>query len=433
MKNGKTKNSPQHAISKAPEITQFVLVTPSYNLGNLIEETIYSVAGQAGHFKIRYHVQDGGSTDETLEILKKWKRLLASPSFPKFCDEIIFSYAVGTDSGMYDAINRGFSSALKGQGPCIMSWINADDVFYPGALSAVASFFSQEPAAELCGGRIALTGEDGFLSETYAPQGKDRSEIAHGAYDGRNNGFIQQEGTFWRSELWEKVEGLNPTLRLAGDFDLWRRFSQHAEYHTLDTITAIHRTRAGQLSSDMKRYYVEVDRIMATLQESDEKPPAEGTFFKYQLGQENWKRHTSPARTWRPIRGMGAFEGPYLELGITSGRWMVEKTAEVLVWSDSAGDSVLSLQFRNPRSLAKIALNGQSLKIDTAPIFMKLNLKLPFKAKRGWNPLKLQIGSVTDEEGKRRKLGMFIDDITLKKKKWSDRVLPALRKRKFWF
>ena len=409
-------------------MVQFVLVTPSYNLGSLIEQTMYSVIGQAGNFKIRYHVQDGGSSDGTLEILKKWERLLASPSFPKFCDELSFSYSSGPDSGMYDAINRGFATAMKGLGPCVMSWINADDFLYPSALNAVSSFFAQEPNAQLVGGRLALTGEEGFLAETYAPQGKDQAEIADGNYDGRTNGFIQQEGTFWRSELWERVGGLNSTLRLAGDFDLWRRFAQLTEFHTLDTMTAIHRTRAGQLSSNMKAYYAEVDKIMSEMQGTPAKSPTESSFFKYQVSQCNWKRHSSPPKTWKPVLGMGAFEGPYPELGIESGRWMVEKAAEVIVWCDDTNDCLLSIQFRNPQLLSKITVDGLSWKVNSGPINRKVFLQVPYRAKLGWNPLKLEIKSLADEEGKRRKLGIFVDDISLTPKRLSDRLLPAFRR-----
>ena len=89
----------------------FVLVTPSYNLSKFIEQTIYSVMGQVGDISIRYHIQDGGSSDGTADILAKWKRLASSPDFPKFCREILFTYSIEPDSGMYDAINRGFKLA----------------------------------------------------------------------------------------------------------------------------------------------------------------------------------------------------------------------------------------------------------------------------------------------------------------------------------
>lgn len=176
---------------------QFVLVTPSYNLAEFIEQTIYSIYTQQGDFSIRYHVQDGGSTDGTKDILERWERIASEGTIPRLCRDISFSYSIEPDTGMYDAINTAFRLSRNGDNPCIMSWINADDLLFPGALSAVYSFFKQNPSAKLVGGRATLLSPEGFVFDVRALTGHRRKELARGDYDGRTDHFVMQEGTFW--------------------------------------------------------------------------------------------------------------------------------------------------------------------------------------------------------------------------------------------
>jgi glycosyltransferase involved in cell wall biosynthesis len=418
----------------------FVLVTPSYNLSKFIEQTIYSVMGQVGDISIRYHIQDGGSSDGTADILAKWKRLASSPDFPKFCREILFTYSIEPDSGMYDAINRGFKRARDSEDPCIMSWINADDLLLPGALSAVSSFFEQNPAAQLVGGRTALMSNEGFLDEIGMPTGRLREDLADGLFDGRQKHFVQQEGTFWRSELWEKVGALDSTLRYAGDFDLWRRFGRHTDYHTLDSITGTHRRREGQLSSDITPYHAEVDSLVKNQQSKNSVPPGKVGFFKYNLLTKKWRfvrgridvsrpsaadtRQPSAADSrqpsgadsghmWRGINGLDLLEGPFPDFAIESGRWIVNPTAEIAVRSEMSGVCRLAIDFRNPFATQKIKVAGCSLTIEQAAITRKLNINIPFNAMNGWNRFVIQTESFTREFDGDRQLGIFVEDVRI--------------------
>ena len=266
----------------------FVIVTPSFNLDSFIEQTIVSVATQAGDFTIAYHIQDGGSTDGTHAILAKWKEWLREGKFPVFCKGITFEYAVEKDKGMYHAINLGFGNVRGDQRPCIMAWINADDLLPPGSLAAVASFFQFEPDAEFVGGRTTLMSDVGFLAGIYGAEARLRSNIVAGIYHNEKHGFIQQEGIFWKSELWEKVGGLNDSLRLAGDFDLWRRMAAHAEYYCIDSLTGIHRRRAGQLSSNMEAYTEEVLELLKNEVQTAIPTQKYQTHFAYEMKENSW-------------------------------------------------------------------------------------------------------------------------------------------------
>jgi len=392
---------------------RFVLVTPSYNLSDFIEQTIYSVITQQGDFSIRYHIQDGGSTDGTKDILEKWKRVASEDAFPKFCREISFSYSIEPDAGMYDAVNRAFCIARDGDDPCAMSWINADDLLFPGALSAVASFFKQNPSAQLVGGRATVLSGEGFISGIRALTGHRRNDLAHGDDDGRTNAFLQQEGTFWRSELWDKVGGLNSALRYAGDFDLWRRFAKYTEYYQLDTLTGGHRKRRGQLSEDLEEYFSEVDSLKSA-HESEEivDDGVDGT-FRFDLASGKWIFRELQTQTWRAVKGMSVLEGPHLEHGIESGRWVVDNNAVLEVWSKHSGESRLKIGFRNPNSTNRVRIAGISTSLRQDEIHNKLMMNLPFKAIKGWNPIEIHFERTTSVLNDSRRMAIFIENAEL--------------------
>jgi hypothetical protein len=92
-----------------------------------------------------------------------------------------------------------------------------------------------------------------------------RKAIEAGIFDGRFAGhrFIQQEDTFWRSTLWKKAGGLNANFRLAGDFDLWRRFAKLSELMVADTILGCFRVRQGQLTANMALYQAKIDASLS--------------------------------------------------------------------------------------------------------------------------------------------------------------------------
>ena len=240
---------------------KFCIVTPCLDAARYIDETIFSVLSQAGPFRIRYHVQDGGSTDGTLEKLARWRGLLEA-GLPPCCDGIEFTFASEKDDGLYDAVNRGFAACGEGD---VLSWINADDRYQPATFVAVAEILHKfHNVRWVTGGTSVITesGVDkGYMGRRLYP----RKAIQAGIYDMRvfPFSFIQQEGTFWRQELWRKAGGLRSHLRLAGDYDLWRRFATHAELVVVDRVLGCFRMREGRLSQDLAPYYAEIDRLLS--------------------------------------------------------------------------------------------------------------------------------------------------------------------------
>ena len=110
------------------------IVTPSLNQGRYIAETIESVILQAGNFYIDYIVVDACSSDDTIEIIKRYEVLLASGSWQVNCLGINFRWLTEKDRGQSDGINKGFHLA-NGD---LFGWLNSDDLYSPGTLQKVA-------------------------------------------------------------------------------------------------------------------------------------------------------------------------------------------------------------------------------------------------------------------------------------------------------
>lgn len=246
---------------------KFCIVTPCLNAAQFIDETIFSVLSQAGRFRIRYHIQDGGSKDGTLEKLDRWRQLLEA-GLPSLCEQIEFTYASKKDDGLYDAVNSGFEACGDGDA---LSWINADDRFQPGAFITVAAILQKYSNAHWLTGSTSVITETGFDKGYMGRRLYPRKAIQAGIYDERvfPMTFIQQEGTFWRRELWQKAGGAKGNLRLAGDYDLWRRFANHAELIVVDRALGSFRMREGRLSQNRKAYYAEIDRLLSESEKRD--------------------------------------------------------------------------------------------------------------------------------------------------------------------
>ena len=258
----------RYSLQSVNECSRVYLVTPCLNAIDTIDHTIYSVVTQSmGDFIIRYHVQDAGSTDGTLECLKKWNKRLnprSSQSIHDHYGNIIFSYSSEPDNGMYDAITRGFAYIQPSSPNAIMSWINADDILVYGSLSTILKVFRKYPQIHWITGHNSLIGyQDEIVG--YNDEPKPTEFIKSGICDGQNWRFVQQEGTFFRKHLWDEVGGFNKKLKYAADWDLWRRFAREAELVHFPGPLAAFRLRPGQISgTNINAYRDEIDNIVSS-------------------------------------------------------------------------------------------------------------------------------------------------------------------------
>lgn len=246
--------------------TTIFVTTPCYNARETIDSTILSVVTQEGDFSVRYHIQDGGSTDGTRERLEWWARRLQSRAFPIQCLGLEFSFASARDEGMYDAICLGFEAMDVGSND-FMTWINADDILMPGALSFVASVdrqFAPQQVSWVGGGACVM--RDGMTIASY-DRAIPRSALRAGLCDGIHWAFLQQEGTFFRKWLWNSIDP-NTTFRpmkLAGDWNLWRLFATKSALVQWKVPLGGFRTGGDQLSVRQRdTYMAEMEALAST-------------------------------------------------------------------------------------------------------------------------------------------------------------------------
>ncbi len=193
------------------------IVTPSYNQGQFIEETIRSVLLQ-GYPNLDYIVVDGGSTDQTVNILEKY-------------DPWIDHWVSEPDEGQSDAVNKGFRQA-SGE---IFAWLNSDDYYAPGALRMMADAFSE--ATDTVGAIVGIghkIDEEGDI--TYTPSISDLSRDAF--LNWMSGGNFMQPACFFRNEAWEQHGPLRTELRYALDVDLWLRMSTEFDFAVVNEAIA---------------------------------------------------------------------------------------------------------------------------------------------------------------------------------------------------
>lgn len=210
-------------------MTCILVATPCLNAAATLDRTILSVVTQAGPFRIRYHVQDGGSTDGTAERLWWWQKQLAGKTFPIQCGEVAFSFATEPDGGRHDAVCRGFAAG-QASGASFLTWLDAGERLVPGALAFVADAdlcFTPEQVSWIgSAASVAHPAIPGLSRDDPIP----RAALQHGLCDGVHWPRLQRAGSFFRPWLWAKAdpEQTLQGLRRAGDWALWRRFAASA-------------------------------------------------------------------------------------------------------------------------------------------------------------------------------------------------------------
>jgi glycosyltransferase involved in cell wall biosynthesis len=180
------------------------IITPSFNQARYLEETIRSVLDQ-DHPQLEYIIVDGGSTDGSLEIIKKYADRLAW-------------WVSEKDQGQTDAINKGFARA-KGE---VLAWLNSDDTYNPGAISAALAFLQAHPQAGLVYGDTNFIDENGKILGAFPAAQTDYKRLRRGYV------HIPQQAAFFRADIWKQVGPLDPSFYFAMDYDLWVRIASHS-------------------------------------------------------------------------------------------------------------------------------------------------------------------------------------------------------------
>jgi glycosyltransferase involved in cell wall biosynthesis len=180
------------------------IITPSFNQASFLETTIRSVLEQ-DHPEIEYIIVDGGSTDGSVEIIRKYAHRLAW-------------WVSQPDKGQTDAINQGFARA-KGD---VLAWMNSDDTYEPGAVRAAVEYLAAHPQAGMVYGDANYINTGGKVIGRFPAAQTDYARLRRGYV------HVPQQASFFRTDLWRRVAPLDPSFYFAMDYDLWVRLAKLA-------------------------------------------------------------------------------------------------------------------------------------------------------------------------------------------------------------
>jgi hypothetical protein len=193
------------------------VVTPSLNQGQFLEDTILSVLGQL-YPRLEYFVMDGGSRDQSVEIIRRYESSLAG-------------WVSEPDSGQPQAINKGFAKASGD----ILAWVNSDDLLMPGTLNHVAEWYrrsAKEPSL-LYGGCLFYREPSGTgCGCTARPFCRE---------DLLKEDFIYQPSAFWTRSLWEQTGPLNESLHFTFDWEWFIRASLKGAFESSNRCLSLYR------------------------------------------------------------------------------------------------------------------------------------------------------------------------------------------------
>jgi glycosyltransferase involved in cell wall biosynthesis len=215
---------------------KITVVTPSFNQGRFIEETIKSIISQEGNFFLEYIIMDGGSTDDTVEVIKKYERLLREKKYPVRCKGVEFSWVSEKDKGQAHAVNKGFKLAT-GE---VLGWVNSDDTYMPGAIAKALEYFEKNKDAMMVYGEGYYIDEHGKTIERYKTEPFNYQRLAEHC-------FICQPSAFLRRRVLDEVGYLDEGLHFCMDLDLWIRIGKNRQIGYLNEYLA-----TSRLHSDAK-------------------------------------------------------------------------------------------------------------------------------------------------------------------------------------
>lgn len=185
------------------------IVTPSFNQANFLEATIFSILNQ-DYPHIEYIIIDGGSTDGSVEVIKKYADRLTD-------------WVSESDQGQTDALNKGFAR-VTGK---YMAYLNSDDTLEPYAVSEAVALLEKNPQWGMVYGDAHYIDEAGRPIGDFPASQTDYRKLRRGYV------HIPQQAAFWRTDLWRQVGPLDPTFYFAMDYDLWVRLAKISQlrYH----------------------------------------------------------------------------------------------------------------------------------------------------------------------------------------------------------
>lgn len=229
------------------------IITPSFNHAQFIERTIQSILTQHGNFDLEYLVLDGGSTDGTVDILRRFDGQLIWSSTP--------------DKGQVDAINKGLRAATGD----IVGWVNSDDILMPGALAKVAAAFMTQPQVEWVHGRCEVIDLHDQPIRRWISAYKHFRAQRHSFRNLLTENYVSQMTTFWRRRVHVEIGYLDESLKLAFDYEFWLRLAKRGDpIYLEDRIACFRWYETSKSGANYKRQFEEDAEIAAQYVPSDD-------------------------------------------------------------------------------------------------------------------------------------------------------------------
>lgn len=224
----------EHTVDR-PLLPKISIVTPSFNQGQYLEETIRSVLLQ-GYPNLEYIIVDGGSSDNSVEIIQKYQKWLAC-------------WTSGPDRGQTDALNRGFSNASGD----IFGYINSDDLYEPDALQTIAAHFNSNPGCQLLAGQCQIFNHLGNL-KVFKPAWP---ENMHELLKPFGSTFAQP-ASFWRREAHHEVGGFDESMHYCFDQEFFLKMGLAGHRpHLVNKILARYRHHQNVKTNRTIHFYEE--------------------------------------------------------------------------------------------------------------------------------------------------------------------------------
>lgn len=255
---------------------RITVVTPNFNHARHLEDALRSVLSQR-YPGLEYFVMDGGSTDGSVEVIRRWQDRLAG-------------WASEPDRGQAEAIQKG----LRRSTGSICAWLSSTDLYLPGALAAVNRFFRAHPGIDLAYGDALIIGPDGRVEGEKRRTGLSRDSLVY------ERVTLSQPAVFWRRSLFERVGGFDPAVRFAVDHDLFIRMLAAGRARHLGRFVACTRIHADAISQRLKSDLEEEwRRLDAKYQDPDPRRAARRRISSTLRHVGRWLRHSNPGYAFR--------------------------------------------------------------------------------------------------------------------------------------
>lgn len=215
------------------------IVTPNLNGGKYLEQTIKSVISQ-DYKNIEYIIIDGGSSDNSLEIIKKYTKHISY-------------YEIRKDKNMYEALRYGFRKASGD----FFTWLNSDDLYYKNCISKIMFKIQQKKYKWVNCISSSVTHNKIFSYQIpfYFP----KKIIKNGGCHKSEYGFIPQESVFFEKDLYFKTGEVPINFKYAGDYYLWKKMALFENLYPINIKCGIFRKHSSQLSANLEAYYREIN------------------------------------------------------------------------------------------------------------------------------------------------------------------------------